>query len=256
MILDINTPYIYYEKKISPDGYKLICITCAGSGASIYAGWQKFIGDSIEILPVQLPGRENRMAEKCITTCKEAAEKIASELAPYVESGNFSVFGHSMGGIIAFETVKYLEKIGKKADICFVSSTSIEDMRGHVRSSELDDDAFFERVSRYGAIDESSEILKFPEFKSIFMNILRADFNVIETYEYDGIKINCPIEAICGDSDPMETIENMSSWEMYTDKGVNYHLYTGGHFYFYDDPREVLNMIKGKIASINKRVGE
>lgn len=254
--MKINTPFVNYEKNITPDGYKLICIPYAGSGASVYAGWQKYIGNDIEILPVQLPGRENRMGEECILNCKEAARKIADELAPYVESGNFSVFGHSMGGIIAFETIKYLEKLGRKADIFFVSSTSIEDMNGIVKSSELNDTAFFERVSKYGAIDENSEILKYPEFRDIFMNILRADFNIIETYEYDGVKINCPIEAICGDSDPMETLENMNSWEMYTNHGIEYHLYIGGHFYFSDDPSEVLDMIRGKIALVSKRAGE
>ncbi len=251
--LKINTAFVNYEKNITHNGYKLICIPYAGSGASVYAGWQKVMGSDIEILPVQLPGRENRMTEECLLSCKEAAKKIAYEIGPYLQNGNFSVFGHSMGGIIAFETVKYLEKTGKNPDVCFVSSTSIEDMSGIVRSSQLNDEQFFERVSKYGAIDKNSEILKFPEFKSIFMKILRADFNIIETYKYDGIKINCPVCASCGDSDPMETIGRMESWRNYVNSEVTFNKYSGDHFYIAQNLSKICTMIKKMIYDTKKK---
>lgn len=251
--MEIKTSYIRYAKNLTDNGYKLICIPYAGSGASVYARWQKEIGKEIEILPVQLPGRENRMSEECILSCKEAAEKIGKELFPYVESENFSIFGHSMGGIIAYETVKYFERNGKKPDVCFVSSTSIEDMSNMKKSTELNDDDFFKRVSDFGTIDTESEILKFPEFKSIFMNILRADFNIIETYEDDGYKINSPIVASCGDNDPMETLLNMESWKNYTSSGVEFCQYRGDHFYLNNNLDELIKMIRTKINLIKSK---
>ena len=35
-MIDISTPYVKFQKKITKDGYKLICIPYAGGGASFY----------------------------------------------------------------------------------------------------------------------------------------------------------------------------------------------------------------------------
>ena len=50
----------------------------------------------------------------------------------------------------------------------------------------------------YGAIDENSEILQYPEFMEIFFKMLRADFTLSENYEYDGIRTGAAIAALCG----------------------------------------------------------
>ncbi|MDO5558073.1 MAG: alpha/beta fold hydrolase [Oscillospiraceae bacterium] len=230
--MNISTPYTDYVKTISEDSYKLICIPCAGAGASFYINWQKAIGSGVDILPVALPGREKRLGEELIHDCFQAADEIADALLPYVRNGNFSVFGHSMGGIIAYETAKSFLRHGVSPDICFISSTSIEDWSGVTPSEELDDNEFFRRVSQFGGIDESSELIRYPEFRNIFMKILRADFGIIESYKYDSKKLRCPAVCLCGDSDPMETIENMRSWKNYVeDENVVYLKYNGDHFY-------------------------
>ena len=94
-MIDISTPYVKFQKKITKDGYKLICIPYAGGGASFYNGWQKYF-QNIEVIPIQLPGRENRMGEEFLLDCKEIAHKIVEEIAPYLDNENFSIFGHSM----------------------------------------------------------------------------------------------------------------------------------------------------------------
>ena len=42
---------------------RLFCFPYGGGGASIYREWQKNLPDSIEVCPIQLPGREDRMNE-------------------------------------------------------------------------------------------------------------------------------------------------------------------------------------------------
>lgn len=220
-----------YDRNITSDGYKLICFHHAGGGASAFVEWQSCVKQGIEVLPVQLPGRENRMREGFLHSCGEAAAIVVQELSDYLQSGNFSLFGHSMGGIIAFEAAKCFEKAGLQPDMCFISATSITEKKEFIPTEKLSDDEFFERVSLYGALDKQSEILQYPEFKEIFLKILRADFEMAERYIDDGTVIKCPITVMCGRSDPMENIEMMKSWKKHTSGAFRVSEYDGDHFY-------------------------
>ena len=179
--------YIRPEGEITKTGYKLICLPYAGGGATAYYGWQKYFNE-IEILPIQLPGHENRIDESLINDCSKITIEIANAIKPYISSCRFSIFGHSMGGIIGYSLTRYLEDEGYYPDVCFVSATDIGELDDLISSAELNDDDFFDRVSLFGGIDKDSEILQFTEFKTIFMDILRADFGIVESYSYDGEK--------------------------------------------------------------------
>lgn len=237
--MDINTRYIKYAKNITREGYKLICIPYAGGGASCYIRWQQQFGDAIQVLPIQLPGHETRLSEPPLYSCRQAAEEIAEAVLPYIEHSRFAVFGHSMGGIIAFETVLQLQQAGLESDVLFESATSIEDYSGLIRSRTLNEKDFMERISIYGALDSDSEIMQIPEYHDMILEILRADFSIVEDYQWDGSLIRCPIVAMCGTDDGSETIENMHSWRNYTESLTEFRSYPGGHFYLSENTRQL-----------------
>lgn len=247
-VMEIGTPYISCCRGITENGYKLVCIPHAGGSASAFSRWQKCAGDEIEIMPVQLPGREERICEDLMTDFTGVVREIADAVGPYLKDGRFSLFGHSLGGTLAFELSKELERRGLHAQTVFIASTDIEADRVTVRSDELDDDAFFARVRAYGAIDENSEILQYPEFMEIFFRILRADFTLSENYEYDGIKTGAAIAAMCGAEDPMETIGKMHSWESCTESGACFREFEGGHFFIEDRIDEVIGYVREHIS--------
>lgn len=241
--MELQTHFIRYEKGITEEGYKLICLPYAGGGASTFVKWQAAFGNRLEVLPVQLPGRENRVAEPLIQDFQEAVDQVYAALSPYVKDHNFSIFGHSMGGIIGFALARRFEEAGCYPDFCFISATSLEDKSLLTKSKDLDDDEFFQRVSDYGGIDTSSEILQYPEFKEIFLKTLRADFNLIESYPYEQGDLQCPIVGFCGTEDPMESPQVMESWKDHTASGAEFHTFPGGHFYFMEEPKPLCDTI-------------
>lgn len=248
-----ETKYIEYSGDITTNGYKLVCFPFAGGGASHYAKWNEHM-PAIEVLPVQLPGRENRIKDEPYRNSEELTEKIVNEILPYLQSGNFSVFGHSMGGVLAFEVVKKLEKRNLFPDICFISGTSICEYvkirYAEKKTDDMNDDEFIDMVSQFGAIDENNVLLKYPEIREIYMRVLRADFNVIESYEQTDEKINCPVAAMCGTDDHSETIETMHDWEKYTNAKVYYKEYSGDHFYLDDNLDEICHDIMERTGKL------
>lgn len=228
--------------------YRLLCIPYAGGGASFFSGWRKEVNENMDLLAVQLPGHEERFGEEFVSDIYTAASQIADVFEDEYKDKPFSVFGHSMGGLIGFETVKELEKRGIMPDYFFVSSTSIEDMSNIVKSTELDDDAFLQRVMLFGGIDKDSEALKYNEFFRMYLKILRADFGIIEAYTNDGEKIKTPICAMCGTEDPMESIEKMQGWKELTESEYTYKEFPGDHFYLKNQVKQVMSLIMRTIS--------
>lgn len=224
--------------------YKLVCIPYAGSGASIFHRWQKAIGDEVEILPVQLPGREKRINEECITDCKKAVEYIIKELIDLIDGHEFAIFGHSMGGVIAYELCRQLQKnYNIYPKICFISASHIEGDNEKKYLSKLNDDDFVEQLRQFGGIND--QILKFSEFKDVFVKILKNDFRLIENYrvsENDKI-IHVPMRTYMGTDDNLVLKESVDNWRGYTDLEYTCRVFEGNHFFISDNMEEICNDI-------------
>ena len=80
--------------------------------ASSFRGWSDaFSSPVIEVVPVQLPGRETRWAETPIPRLRPLIELAARDLLPWLEQP-FALLGHSMGALLAFELVRELRRRG------------------------------------------------------------------------------------------------------------------------------------------------
>jgi medium-chain acyl-[acyl-carrier-protein] hydrolase len=88
---------------------RLFCLPFAGGGASIFRTWGRALPPTVEVCPVQLPGRENRLREPPYTDIQALAERLANQIHPYAQKP-FALFGHSMGALLAFELTRTLRR--------------------------------------------------------------------------------------------------------------------------------------------------
>lgn len=246
-MMEIKSNYIRFAKSVTPEKRKLICIAHAGGGASAYINWQKEFGDILEVLPIQLPGREDRANEELIHSAEKTAENIAEELIPVIKDCEFAVFGHSMGGILAFELAYQLEKIRYMPKFTIISGTSIEIYKEETKSKYLSDTDFIKRVNDYEAAN--AEVFEYPEIRDFYLRILRADFDIVEDYIPNGRKLSSKIYALCGNHDPSENIQNMHSWEKYSLGETVYREFEGGHFYLEDNLSSLAGLISDAFES-------
>ncbi len=234
--VNMENNWIKVSSKRVDSKYKLICIPYAGSGSNIFYKWQKVIGKDVEILPVQLPGREKRITEECMTDCEKVVEGIAGQLINLIDDHEFAIFGHSMGGIIAYELCRQLQKkYNISPKICFISASHIDADNEKIYLSKLDDEAFVQKLRQYGGIND--EILKYPEFFDVFVKILKNDFRLIENYTIseDDKVIHVPIRNYIGTDDNLMKMEKMNDWREYTDLGYTYRIFNGNHFFISDE---------------------
>jgi medium-chain acyl-[acyl-carrier-protein] hydrolase len=88
------------------DSVALVCVPYAGGSTAIFRSWPKSL-PSIDFYALGLPGREARLAAPPFTALDPLVASAVEALQPLAERP-FALFGHSMGGLIAFETARRL----------------------------------------------------------------------------------------------------------------------------------------------------
>src|SRR5262245_49588689 len=89
-------------RRLPRGGVVLFCFAYAGGGASLFRDWVGALGASVEVCPVQLPGREARFREPAFTRLAPLVDSLVESLGPHL-ARPLALFGHSLGALIAFE---------------------------------------------------------------------------------------------------------------------------------------------------------
>src|SRR5262245_25071207 len=109
---------------------RLFCFPYAGGGASVFRGWANGLPGSVEVCPVQIPGRETRFREPAFTRLPLLIEAVAESLGPHLDRP-FALFGHSLGALVAFELARHLQRErGPEPVHLFVSGCGAPQTRG------------------------------------------------------------------------------------------------------------------------------
>ena len=91
---------------------KLCFFAHAGSSARSYSSFKKFLDPSIKPVPIEIAGRGSRLNEPRFTDAVKCAGDVFIKNKEIFEAGNYAFFGHSLGAIISYETIKIIKKCG------------------------------------------------------------------------------------------------------------------------------------------------
>lgn len=212
---------------------RLICLPYAGGGASVFSQWPKVLPANIELWAVQLPGRETRLREKPYRQISSLIEDLAEVLLPHLNEKPFAFFGHSLGALLGFELTRYLRQQAAVQPLhLFVSGRRAPHLSDSQSSlHHLPDNAFIQGVQqRYGGIP--AIILQDPELLNLFLPILKADFELLESYSYvDDHPLDCSISAFGGYEDNQATQLELTHWHGHTRHAFNLTMLPGNHFF-------------------------
>jgi surfactin synthase thioesterase subunit len=234
---------------------RLFCFPHAGSGAGSYRLWPAAFPDSIEICAVQLPGREQRHGEPAIRKIGLAADAAADAMQPYLDRP-FALFGHSMGALIAYEVARRLRLvIGREPVHLFVSGRRAPHLPPRRPAlHRLPEDEF---VAGLRALNGTPpEVFEHPELVRLLLPMLRADFEMVETYtKTDGPQLSCPITAMRGNIDTDVPAEDLAAWQSVTDGPCNTMSFDGDHFYVTTARDRLMDALRSVLAAYVSQKG-
>lgn len=210
----------------------MFCFPYAGGGASIFQTWPAQLPRQVEVCAVQLPGRENRLKEAPFTKLEPLVEYLLDVLHPYLDKP-FALFGHSMGAIIAFKFAHQVRRKYKLTPVhLFASAREAPSvpLNRNPPFFRLSKSTFIERLRDLKGTPE--ELLDNPELLDVLLPVLRADFEIDETYVHTPSELlDCPISTFRGTQDTLATYDEVAAWRTESNGTFTLRSLPGGHFF-------------------------
>jgi len=211
---------------------RLFCFPHAGGDSSVFAGWQRHLPTSVEVVSIHLPGREDRFREPAFRCLRPLLAVLVEVLRPCLDLP-FAFFGHSLGAWIAFHLARRLRCEGLRQPVhVFVAACRAPQLPSRYPPIHALPQAAFlwELQRRYSALPR--EILNDPEMLQLFLQVLQADFSLFETIEYrHEATLDCGISAYSGADDYAISESEILAWRAQTRDRFASDVFPGGHFF-------------------------
>jgi medium-chain acyl-[acyl-carrier-protein] hydrolase len=226
---------------------RLFCFPYAGGGSSVFRCFPDYLPRGVEVCPIQLPGRESRWGEPPFTRMPRLVDTLARVLPPYFDRP-FAFFGHSLGAFVAFELTHKLRRMKAPAPLqLFVSGAHaphIPDPAPHIH--KLPDAELLQQLLDYNGIPPA--ILRNNEYVQLFLPILRADFELYETYVHlPRAPLDCPISAFAGLQDCKAGSAAVAAWKAHTRAAFTFHAFPGDHFFLFSRQKWALAAVSRQL---------
>lgn len=195
----------------------------------------------IDFQPVDLPGHGGRMAEPLLTSLHDMVADVRAHHFEVLSSPHI-LFGHSMGGTLAYLLARAAHEAGEKPPLLLVvSGRAAPPVPVRRQRSRLPRPEFFEDLRRMGGMQGAA--LECDELLDLFEPILRADFAAVESYRYqDKPPLHLPLLILSGEDDDISAAD-LEAWRQVSDGPMTFRHFPGGHFFLFDHARSVAECI-------------
>jgi surfactin synthase thioesterase subunit len=222
---------------------RLVCLPHAGGSAPFFRPVAMALDPAIDVVSVQYPGRQDRRAEKPISSMAELADRLHGVLSRQ-PALPLALFGHSMGAVLAFELARLFEAAGTAPATLVVSGRRAPSTHRDEAVHLLDDEGILNELRRMDGT--AVLILNDEDMMRAALPALRADYLATETYQCaPDASVSCPIIAMTGDADPKTSVPETEAWSRHTSSSFDLRVYPGGHFFLADNAAEINTLLGG-----------
>ena len=233
---------------------RLFCFPYAGGDAFSFRSWPEQLPSTIEVCPIELPGRGMRIKEPPFTQLPLLVEELAQSILPYLDKP-FVFFGHSLGALVSFELARLLRRIHACSPThLFISGHCAPQILYSVPPIHtLPDVDFIKELSRLHGTSETA--LANEELMQLLLPALRADFEVFATYTYQPESpLNCPLTAFGGLQDPSMSCEMLEAWQSQTSATFAMKMFPGNHFFIHTAQSSLLQSLAQTLNRITSQM--
>jgi surfactin synthase thioesterase subunit len=244
-------PWILRPRPVENARVRMFGFPYAGVGPSVFRPWTTELPSGLELLIVQLPGREGRWREPALKSISEIVPAVADALMPQLVEP-FVFYGHSLGGLIAFEVTRLLRRRGAPLPLrLFLGAHRAPHLPNpHPPIRHLPDLEFIDQIrQRYDGIPQA--VLDNPELLELMLPCLRADFHAYETYEYaEEAPLPCPVSAFGGEKDTYVTASEVAGWREQTAGPFRLRMTSGNHFFLQTHRPAIISGIREDLDGV------
>ncbi|MET0625052.1 MAG: alpha/beta fold hydrolase [Pyrinomonadaceae bacterium] len=231
---------------------RLFCFPYAGGTAQVYHAWGRHLPPTVETYAVQLPGRVRRSGEPFVKNLPAMVEAALAALLPYFDRP-FAFFGHSMGAMLSFELARRLRRERERGPAqLFLSGQRAPQLPGNARVTyDLPEPLLIEELRRLNGTP--AEVLEHSELMGLLIPLLRADFELVQTYVYEpGPPLDCPIVAYGGLEDEEVPPDDLAAWREQTTATFSIQMFPGDHFFLHSSQSLLLGRLSEDLLRLSE----
>jgi surfactin synthase thioesterase subunit len=215
----------------------------------VYHRWRDLLPRQVQVYAVELPGRGTRLREEPYTRLTPLVRTLADAVADRLDRP-FALFGHSMGALVVFELARAMRRRGlPMPEHLFVSAAAAPDARrAQPPLFNATDDEVKARLSQLNGTPR--ELLDNEELMTLMLPTLRADFSVLETYEYrEEAPLPVPLTVFGGTADQATSPAALHGWRRHSEVSAQLRLFGGDHFYLNTATEELARAIAERLLT-------
>lgn len=230
---------------------RVFCFPYAGGTPSVFLDWQPLLAGDAQIVAFCPPGRGRRVAERrprMDELFDEVAEAVAADTRR--DGRPIYLFGHSLGGTIAFEVARRLRDLPalRHLVVSGISAPSLLPSRRVRELAALEGRAFADALSFFGGLPPAA--LADEDVLALLLPGLIADFRMAADYAYrPGPPLTIAVTLITGRQDPHVGPDQLRAWRDVCAEPPACRWAEGGHFYFHDDPAPVIDVLRSVVQA-------
>lgn len=229
---------------------RLFCLPYAGGNAFIFRSWAEHLPPHVEVYSVQLPGRGSQLRRPAFTRLPAMVDFLEQGIGPLLDQP-FAFFGHGMGALIGFDLARRLRAArGLRPAGLFVSGRRAPQIEaGEPVTFDLPEDEFVAELRRLNGTPR--EVLEHPELLQLMLPVLRADFELCQTYSYAAAApFDCPIFAFGGLQDEDVPREHLEAWREQTTSSFSLRMFPGDHFFLHTSQPLLLRALSQELHQL------
>lgn len=222
----------------------------AGGSAAGYKPFARAFTMDAKRIAVQYPGRTGRHDVPDLASISALADDIYPLLRPKIKGSRVAFFGHSMGGLLAFDIARRLERDGDCPAALFVSASPAPGHGGYEQLHQGSDDELLEMVAAMTGTDSR---FVGGEFGATVLKTLR-NYGAITSYSCPpGATVSCPVYAYAAADDAAVSYESMRGWSEFTTDDFALRTVAGDHFFITEHVDEIVTDIEARLAGCSVR---
>ena len=231
--------------------FRLFCFPNAGSGPSVFRGWAEELRPDVEVIAIQLPGREGRFRERPYTDVAALVQDLTSAFRAELDLP-FAFFGHSLGAFLAFETAYAVREVTGRDPVHFFASAcrAPDSVSKLPEIRQLPDEEFVSALNTLFGEGIPKAILEDQDFLKAILPAIRADVCLFERYSYIARPpLSCPLSVFGGRRDKAVQASQLAEWRTHTAGPFYCHLMDAEHFYLQSERAALTASIRSKLLS-------
>ncbi|MFJ9250841.1 thioesterase II family protein [Streptomyces sp. NPDC101776] len=216
----------------------LYCVPPTGAGPEFFRPWVPLCAGFIDLTAAELPGRGARTGEPSITDIQVGAAALADAIAADLRrdpDGLYALFGHSFGGLLAFETIRRLRRFHHTAPKLLAISASpapqLNALRQYVATHLGSGIGTLATVM--GWTDPVDGEWDPSLVETVYTPFLADALALLQHTHRDEPPLDTRIRAFGGRDDPIVPPESLTGWDVHSTTEVSVRPFPGGHHYLH-----------------------